>query len=44
LLNASAAVPVLAGDLLMGKYQEILVLDMDPGEKPRTVIIQVMGE
>jgi secondary thiamine-phosphate synthase enzyme len=44
LMNASVTVPVLDGDLLVGAYQDIVVLDMDPEPRPRTVIVQVMGE
>ncbi len=44
LLNASAIVPVLDSDLMLGTYQEILVIDMDPVARPRTVIVQVIGE
>ena len=45
LLSVSATVPVVDGDLLIGKYQEILVVDMEPTKgSPRTVIVQVMGE
>jgi secondary thiamine-phosphate synthase enzyme len=44
LMNASVTVPVLDGDLGVGTYQDIVVLDMDPEPRPRTVIVQVMGE
>lgn len=44
LLSVSTTVPVVDGDLLLGSYQEILVIDMDPGEKTRKVLVQVMGE
>ena len=44
LLSVSATVPVLNGDLLLGAYQEIIVIDFDPGEKTRTVVVQVNGE
>ena len=44
LMNASVTVPVLDGDLAVGTYQDIVVLDMDPEPRPRTVIVQVMGE
>lgn len=44
LLNRSVSVPLLDGDLLLGTYQEILAIDMDPKVKTRTVIVQVMGE
>jgi secondary thiamine-phosphate synthase enzyme len=44
LMSVSATVPVLDGDLALGTYQDIVVLDMDPEARPRTVIVQVMGE
>jgi len=37
-------VPVLDGDLLLGTYQEILVIDMEPRARQRTMVIQVSGE
>ena len=44
LMSVSATVPVIGGDLALGTYQDIVVLDMDPEARPRTVIVQVMGE
>jgi secondary thiamine-phosphate synthase enzyme len=44
LLSVSATVPVVDGDLLLWTYQEIVVVDMEPEGRPRTVIVQVMGE
>ncbi len=44
LLNVSVTVPVIDGDLGIGTWQEILVIDMEPQGRPRTVIIQVSGE
>jgi secondary thiamine-phosphate synthase enzyme len=44
LLNVSVTVPVVDGDLAIGTWQEILVIDMEPQGRPRTVMIQVMGE
>lgn len=44
LLSVSATIPVVNGDLLLGEYQEIIAIDFDPGEKMRTVVVQVMGE
>jgi thiamine phosphate synthase YjbQ (UPF0047 family) len=37
-------VPVLDGDLLLGRYQEILVIDMEPQGRQRNMVIQVSGE
>jgi secondary thiamine-phosphate synthase enzyme len=44
ILGSSVTVPVLDGDLMLGGYQEILVVDMEPSGKPRTCVIQVAGE
>ncbi len=44
LLGVSVTVPVLDGDLLIGSFQEILVVDMEPQPKVRTLVIQVQGE
>jgi len=44
LLGCSVTVPVLEGALLLGEYQEILVVDLEPNGKPRTIVIQVSGE
>jgi secondary thiamine-phosphate synthase enzyme len=44
LLNASVTVPVLDGDLLLGTYQEILVVDFQTEREPRRVVVQVTGE
>lgn len=44
LLSVSVMVPVLAADLLLGTYQEIIMIDMDEGEKVRHLVVQVMGE
>jgi secondary thiamine-phosphate synthase enzyme len=43
-LNPSLTIPIKDGDIVLGKYQEIVALDMQPDPKPRTLIIQVMGE
>ena len=44
LLGTSVTVPVLDGDLLIGSFQEIVVVDMEPRSRPCSVVIQVMGE
>ncbi len=44
LLGVSVVVPVLDGELLLGGYQDIVAIDMDPEAKARKVIIQVTGE
>ncbi len=44
MLNVSVTIPVANAELLIGSYQEIIMLDMDPQGRPRNVIVQVMGE
>ena len=44
LLSASVTVPVQDGTLLLGTYQDIMVLDMQRESAPRSVVLQVMGE
>jgi secondary thiamine-phosphate synthase enzyme len=44
LLGTSVTVPVLDGDLLIGSFQEIVIVDMEPRSRPCNVVIQVMGE
>ena len=40
----SVSIPVLSGNLALGEYQDILVLDMQPELKKRNILIQVLGE
>ena len=44
LLNLSVTLPLAGGELLIGQYQEVLLLDMDPPSEARRVVVQVMGE
>lgn len=44
LLNSSVTVPFQAGTLLLGTYQDILLLDMQMERLPRTLVLQVHGE
>lgn len=44
LLGVSVCIPVLHGELMLGSYQEVLVIDMDPQQHTRQVVIQVIGE
>lgn len=44
LMTISVTIPILDGKLLMGTYQEILVIDEQTYPAPRHVILQVMGE
>ena len=42
--NPSITIPIIKGDLALGKYQEIMVIDMQPKAKQRSVILQVISE
>jgi len=44
LIPPSVTVPVVSGDLAMGEYQDILVVDMQPELKKRSILIHVVGE
>jgi secondary thiamine-phosphate synthase enzyme len=44
MLNVSVTIPVANAELMIGSYQEIIMIDMDPQGRPRNVIVQVMGE
>ena len=44
IIPPSITVPLVAGDLALGEYQDILVVDMQPALKMRTILIQVVGE
>jgi secondary thiamine-phosphate synthase enzyme len=44
LLGVSLTIPVVEGDLLLGSFQDVLMIDMDSGRKERRVVVQVMGE
>jgi secondary thiamine-phosphate synthase enzyme len=44
LLNVSVTIPVSDAELMLGSYQEIILVDMDPQGRSRNVIVQVMGE
>jgi secondary thiamine-phosphate synthase enzyme len=44
LLNSSITVPFEDGKLLLGTYQDIMVLDMQLERSPRKIILQVSGE
>jgi secondary thiamine-phosphate synthase enzyme len=43
LLTVSVAIPVVGGDLALGTYQDILVIDDQSDPANRRVIVQVMG-
>lgn len=44
LLGASLTVPVKSGSLLLGTWQQIVVIDFDNKSRGRRVIVQIMGE
>ena len=44
LLGPSVTVPVDGGDLLLGTWQQIILLEFDTRAREREVVIQVMGE
>lgn len=39
-----AALPVINGDLALGEWQDVVVVDMQPERKQRSFFIQVVGE
>jgi secondary thiamine-phosphate synthase enzyme len=43
LLTVSVTIPILNGDMLLGQYQEILVIDDQTDPAPRQVVVQVIG-
>jgi secondary thiamine-phosphate synthase enzyme len=44
ILGVSETIPFIDGRLMLGEYQEIILIDMDRGEKTRSVVVQVMGD
>jgi secondary thiamine-phosphate synthase enzyme len=44
LLGVSVTVPVSEGDLLLGSFLDIMVLDDQDEPAPRSVVVQVSGE
>ncbi len=44
LMPTSVTIPVIQGELALGTYQEILVIDDQIDQEPRYLILQVMGE
>lgn len=44
MLNVSTTIPVLDSTLLLGTWQEILMIDFDKRVKPRKVVVQVYGD
>jgi secondary thiamine-phosphate synthase enzyme len=44
LLGPSLTVPVIHGNLTLGTWQQIVLLEMDTRPRNRNVILQIMGE
>jgi secondary thiamine-phosphate synthase enzyme len=44
LLTVSVTIPVMNGDMLLGTYQDILVIDDQSDPANRQVVLQIMGE
>lgn len=44
LLGASLVVPVSAGKLMLGTWQQIVLIDFDNRPRSRQIILQIMGE
>jgi secondary thiamine-phosphate synthase enzyme len=44
LLGPSLTVPVLAGTLTLGEWQQIMLLEFDTRARRREIVIQTMGE
>ena len=44
LLPTSVSIPVVEKKMVLGTYQEILILDDQVDQEPRYVILQIMGE
>jgi secondary thiamine-phosphate synthase enzyme len=44
LMTINVTIPILGGEMLLGNYQEILVIDDQTEISPRYLVIQVNGE
>ncbi len=44
LLGPSLSIPIVAGELTLGTWQQIILVDFDTRARSRTVICQVVGE
>jgi thiamine phosphate synthase YjbQ (UPF0047 family) len=42
-LNTSEVIPIMAGELALGVWQSILLIELD-GPRQRTVVLQLSGE
>ena len=44
MLGPSVTIPVVGGRLVLGTWQQVVVVEFDVGSRDRQVIVQVMGE
>jgi secondary thiamine-phosphate synthase enzyme len=44
IIGASLIIPIEGGQALLGRYQQVMVIDMQTERKSRSVIIQISGE
>jgi secondary thiamine-phosphate synthase enzyme len=44
LVGPSLAVPVISGELVLGTWQQIVLIDFDTGPRQRTVCLQIIGD
>lgn len=44
LLGSSLSVPFVAGEMTLGTWQQIILVDFDTRSRTRTVVCQIMGE
>ena len=44
LMQSSVSIPILEGEMTLGEFQEILVIDDQVDQDARIVIVQVMGD
>lgn len=43
-LGPSLSVPIVGADLVLGRWQQIVLLELDVRARRRTLVLQVMGE
>jgi secondary thiamine-phosphate synthase enzyme len=44
LLKTSLTIPFTGGHLMLGRWQQVTIVDFDNGARDRRVVVQVMGE
>lgn len=42
-LGPSVTIPVRDGDLVLGTWQQVVLVELDPGPRERRVVVQVVG-